>query len=144
MDNFQKKTIYLNSSKYKTIVDEIVDLKLFSSNVDLFVFAAGIGFSENISEPIGQGQRGTEIKTDSTDALKNNLGAIRAIALADKQDVSILDDLDECSEIFAGYVNGGLARLEEIRQENPKDIDFIDEILQLLKRQATKNRKSKS
>mgnify|MGYP001499364663 CR=1 FL=1 len=141
--SWKKANAYLNSAKYQEIVKDIETLKIFSSNVDIFIFAAGIGFSNNICEPIEKGQNGTEIKTSSTDALKNNLQYIQAIALAKKQDVTILDDWDECVVICSEFVNGGLSMLEDLRNEYPQDSTYIDQLVQLMRRQAIKNIKNK-
>ena len=140
--SWKKANVYLNSKKYQDIVNDIDTLKIFDSNVDIFLFAAGIGYSENISEPIERGELGTEIKTKTTDALKNNRQKIQAIALAKTQDLNILSDWDKCAEICSEYVNGGLGILEDLRKKHPQDSDFITQIVELMRRQALKNRKN--
>lgn len=140
--SWKKANVYLNSKKYQDIVNDIDTLKIFDSNVDIFLFAAGIGYSENISEPIERGELGTEIKTKTTDALKNNRQNIQAIALAKTQDLNILSDWDKCAEICSEYVNGGLGILEDLRNKHPQDSDFITQIVELMRRQALKNRKN--
>lgn len=140
--SWKKANVYLNSKKYQDIVNDIDTLKIFDSNVDIFLFAAGIGYSENISEPIERGELGTEIKTKTTDALKNNRQKIQAIALAKTQDLNILSDWDKCAEICSEYVNGGLGILEDLRNKHPQDSDFITQIVELMRRQALKNRKN--
>lgn len=141
--SWKKANVYLNSKKYQDIVNDIDTLKIFDSNVDIFLFAAGIGYSENISEPIERGELGTEIKTKTTDALKNNRQKIQAIALAKTQDLNILNDWDKCAEICSEYVNGGLGILEDLRNKHPQDSDFITQIVELMRRQALKNRKNR-
>ena len=141
--SWKKANVYLNSKKYQDIVNDIDTLKIFDSNVDIFLFAAGIGYSENISEPIERGELGTEIKTKTTDALKNNRQNIQAIALAKTQDLNILSDWDKCAEICSEYVNGGLGILEDLRNKHPQDSDFITQIVELMRRQALKNRKNR-
>ena len=77
-----------------------------------------------------------------TDALKNNRQNIQAIALAKTQDLNILNDWDKCAEICSEYVNGGLGILEDLRNKHPQDSDFITQIVELMRRQALKNRKN--
>tara|TARA_A100001015_G_scaffold320077_1_gene445165 strand:+ start:2375 stop:2806 length:432 start_codon:yes stop_codon:yes gene_type:complete len=133
----KSKWVYLYDDRYTEFRDELDALGIFDNLIELYIFCASVGFSENLSIEINK--NGKEIARN-VEALTNNIEKIKAIALASSQDSDILADenLDQCYEIFSAYVNGGMEHLQNLFETEKllKDESKIQEILEHLDQKA--------
>ena len=108
----------------------------FPSIAELYVFAAAYGFSEQKHSPTHK-PRKDQVR-DITFKNKGLESNIYAIALAHRENLECLKDKDECYQIFQGYVNGGLAIIQKLRDKFAIDV-FYSELLNIITDISQKN-----
>jgi dnd system-associated protein 4 len=109
------------SRKYEDIVQRLAgqvmpgsDRRLFPTIRELLCFAALLGFSEQRRTPLDKSEGVEDISYQQFER-GDSEDLIYLIALAEKQDTSILREGEEaaCAEIFEEYANGGLAIIKD-------------------------------
>lgn len=109
MSSTQSRQSYKQSPIYEKLVD---DHDIFPNNIDCFVFAASVGYSENRYDPddyTGDGEM-LWMHFSSRDLYR---AAAAAIAYQHTGDPEALTDPDTQLEVMAQYAAGGAMFLEE-------------------------------
>lgn len=106
--------------------------KIFTTYLDLMVFAAMIGFQMGISKTVED--KGFEIPQRVFD--NNNMDAyVYLCALQDQKSGEIFREKNdaECWKIFESYANAGLEIISNWLLDSPGDIDGVETILNEMK-----------
>jgi len=108
---------------------------IFSTIMDLLIFAAGIGFSLKRRSPVPTGGKGVPIRI-----FENNQkdGLIYMLALAATEDPkSLLPEHDEkTAMIFEEYAAAGLEEIQMWLNANATDIDGVQTLMTKLQAQV--------
>lgn len=130
------------SSRYRKLAEKLTyggasGIKIFPNFMELFLFAAMVGYDFGKKEELDSKARDIEIK-DHTFA--KNDGLVFLLALNEKEDGEILRDNNEadCWRIVEEYANGGFGVIEGWLVESPSDADGANTILRKIKEQAIK------
>lgn len=128
------------SSKYRNLAEKLTygssgGVKVFPNYMELFLFAAMVGYEGGKREELDPKSRDIEIK-DHT--FSKNDGLVYLLALNEKEDGEILRDNNEaeCWRIVEEYANGGFGLIEEWLVDSPSDTDGVNTVLRKIKEQA--------
>jgi dnd system-associated protein 4 len=120
---------------------KIAGKNIFSTNVDMMVFASMVGYSiQEDWKKKGVKNRGNEIE-DSTFIDRRQDGISYLLALQTMQSGDILRDSPVENEaqvwkIFESYAHLGFIEIEKWLMDNPGDTDGVDSLLNKIKEKA--------
>jgi dnd system-associated protein 4 len=101
---------------------------VFSTIMDLLIFAAGVGFHARRKTPVPSAARGIPYRI-----FENNQkeGHLYLLALAEAKDSASLvsDNDDEIARIFEEYAAGGLEIISSWLNESPSDMSGVQTLL---------------
>jgi dnd system-associated protein 4 len=126
------------------VVERLTDPKftdtgeaIFTTIMDLLVFASGIGLHLKRRTPVPSSGKGIPIRIFENN---QNDGYIYLVALADKREPTILatENDDEIVKIFEEYAAAGLEEIALWLRENPTDISGIQTLIAKLQTQIPK------
>jgi len=111
--------------KSDTTLQQLSELDIFATNIDIVIFAAAIGdyydcFIETKSNGSGFRWEGPA---------KDNLTSAWYLAFNKTKDPDVLLDDNKCYEILAGYANGGFEKIEEWSSDAETIQGFIMKIM---------------
>jgi len=120
---------------FEPLVERLTNPKLpetgvavFSTIMDLLIFAAGVGFSKKRRVTVPSTGKAVPYRI-----FENNQkeGYIFLIALADSQDGTAIasDNDDEAARIFEEYAAGGMEEISSWLNEAPTDISGVQPLL---------------
>lgn len=121
--------------KHEVVVDRLCSRKnsytgkpIFEFNKDLMVFAAVLGFSENVKEPLESDAIQITLGTYASDEKD---GFIYLLALLESRSPEVLKDekIDEAVKVFENYCNGGLSLVSQWFMDNPGDVEGSDTLV---------------
>lgn len=116
--------------EYKSVAERLVsaDKAVFPTFMDLFLFAAVLGFSRELKMPDLSTRGGSEISSQVFHN-QNKIGVVYLMAIAEMKSLELLkeDKERDCFEIIQAYANGGLHVIQQWLSENESDTE--EEIL---------------
>ena len=111
--------------------------KVFNSIAHLFIFAGAFGFHKKRKIKTTRARQDQVVDTIFDN--QNLQVHIYAVALAESKDIAVLNNKDECYQIFEDYVNGGLEEICKIKDNFSNPEDFVQDLLNKLNTIAAKN-----
>ena len=133
--------------KYEPIVDRLCNRKcsysnkpIFQYNKDLMVFAAMVGYSNEVSEDLEPDSIQIVLSTYASDEKD---GFIYLIALLEEKNALVLKDSNtlEAVKYFEKYCNGGLSIIKNWLDNSPGDSEGVDTLAEKIYSQILENNK---
>jgi len=142
--NWSEHPVYRNA-KYTSLVETLCQKEndatnkpIFSTNRELMIFAAMVGFTEKKKEKLDKGEN-IQIFMRVYETCGQD-GYIYLLGLIETQDPSILKDagLRSVIALFEEYCNGGLSVIQSWMDENKHDIGGSETLLVKIHQQLEK------